>query len=243
MKRWGWMFSLNTIIAFWSFTPPTKTNTEPQKRDLEDLPFQRGDFQLPAVSFPGVSNSSPPWKGTGGSQLERIVFKNHPFFQGATCLTPWVHPKLNVRRYLRLQMWHHSGYLFIKLKNAGFAENCSPEGWQLKWNPSCCWDVLMRHGRTCFTSFSPRKHAPLPHAGCFRHLKKLLWNITTFCPTSVSVYPETYQRNTRNTLPIHTIPVTLHSPFPLLVLPHFEEWSLLHAVPGKIPSQWMFQQP
>ena len=55
--------------------------------------------------------------------------------------------------------------------------------------------------------------------------------------------PETYQRNTRNTLPIHTIPVTLHSPFPLLVLPHFEEWSLLHAVPGKIPSQWMFQQP
>lgn len=68
-------------------------------------------------------------------------------------------------------MWHHSGYLFIKLKNAGFAENCSPEGWQLKWNPSCCWDVLMRHGRTCFTSFSPWKHAPLPHAGCFRHLK------------------------------------------------------------------------
>ena len=29
----------------------------------------------------------------------------------------------------------------------------------------------MRHGRTCFTSFSPWKHAPLPHAGCFRHLK------------------------------------------------------------------------
>ena len=73
--------------------------------------------------------------------------------------------------------------------------------------PRCCWDVLMRHGRTCFTSFSPWKHALLPHAGCFRP------QITPFCATSVSVYPETYQHKEHPTHPYHpcypTLPVAV----------------------------------